>query len=54
MADDIQARVNDYLDDQIQTQADLDGIDALIARVDEQHGLLQKQVYTATLVLAFY
>ena len=41
---DIQARVEDYLDDQIQTAADLDGINGLLARVEEQQSLLQKQV----------
>lgn len=39
-----QTRVEDYLDDQIQTAADLDGITALLARVEEQQNLLQKQV----------
>ena len=41
---DVQARVDDYLDDQIQTAADLDGINALLARIEEQQSLLQKQV----------
>lgn len=41
---DAQSRVEDYLDDQIQTAADLDGIDALLARVDEQQSILQNQV----------
>lgn len=41
---DVQARVEDYLDDQIQTATDLDGIDALLARIEEQQSLLQKQV----------
>ena len=40
----VQTRVQDYLDDQIQTAADLDGIDALLTRVAEQQGLLQRQV----------
>lgn len=43
---DIQARVQDYLDDKIQTAADLDGINALVARVQEQQRLLQNQVST--------
>ena len=41
---DVQARVEDYLDDKIQTAADLDGINALLARIEEQQSLLQKQV----------
>lgn len=41
---DVQARVDDYLDDKIQTAADLDGINALLTQIEEQQGLLQKQV----------
>lgn len=43
----LQARVQDYLNDQIQTVADLDGINALLLRVKEQQQLLQKQVGTS-------
>jgi hypothetical protein len=39
-----QTRVEDYLDDQIQTAADLEDITALLSRVEEQQNLLQKQV----------
>lgn len=38
------ARVDDYLDDQIQTAGDLDGVSELIARVQEQQDLLKQQV----------
>ena len=41
---DIQARVDDYLDDKIQTTADLDDVNGLISRVHEQQTLLKKQV----------
>lgn len=44
----VQTRVEDYLDDQIQTAADLDGIDSLLARVQEQQIVLQKQVGVQT------
>ena len=50
----IQSRVQDYLDDQIQTAADLDGINALLARVEEQQNILQRQVgqlYTAANII---
>jgi RAD50-interacting protein 1 len=40
----VQARVEDYLDDQVQTAADLESINALLARVQEQQALLQAQV----------
>lgn len=41
---DIRTRVEDYLDDKIQAAADLDQLDNLIQRVEEQQGLLRKQV----------
>jgi hypothetical protein len=42
-------RVADYLDDKLQTSADLDtgNLDALLARITEQQGLLKQQVDAA-------
>lgn len=37
-------RVEDYLDDQIGEAHDLDGLDSLIAKVQQQQTLLQSQV----------
>ena len=37
-------RIQDYLDDQIGEARDLDGLDALLAKVQEQQTLLQSQV----------
>ena len=48
----VQARVDDYLDDQIQTAADLDGVGGLIARVQEQQDLLKQQLQDAQAALA--
>ena len=42
--DEGQTRVADYLDDKLQTLGDLDSLDALLAAVHAQHGLLQQQV----------
>lgn len=42
--DDRDARVGDYLDDKLQTLADLDSLDALLESVRNQHTLLRKQV----------
>lgn len=47
MDDDSQARVADYLDDKLQTSADLDSLDALLATVTAQHGLLKHQLDAA-------
>jgi len=41
---DADARVGDYLDDKLQTLADLDSLDALLESVRSQHILLRKQV----------
>ena len=38
------ARLEDFLDDKLQSTADLDTIDALLARVQAQHGQLQAQL----------
>jgi RAD50-interacting protein 1 len=43
--DDRDARVGDYLDDKLQTLADLDSLDALLESVRHQHTLLRKQVW---------
>lgn len=48
---DIQTRVEDYLSDKIQTAADLDQLDSLLQRVQQQQDLLRKQV---TLSLRLY
>jgi chromosome segregation ATPase len=37
-------RVADYLDDKLQTSADLDGLDELLASIHAQHGLLKQQL----------
>jgi chromosome segregation ATPase len=42
--DDNQTRVADYLDDKLQNAADLDELDALLAAVTAQHGLLRQQL----------
>jgi hypothetical protein len=43
---DADGRVGDYLDDKLQTLADLDSLDALLESVRSQHTLLRKQVRT--------
>jgi hypothetical protein len=40
----MEARVNDYLNDQLQTVTDLDNLDNLLENVQRQQGLLQKQL----------
>ena len=42
--DDNEARVHDFLDDKLQTAADLDSLDELLATVSAQHGLLKQQL----------
>ncbi|KAJ4520395.1 hypothetical protein HRR83_002385 [Exophiala dermatitidis] len=44
---DVHIRVQDYLDDQIQTAADLEQVDNLLVRVQEQQDLLRKQLRSA-------
>ncbi|KAJ9616565.1 hypothetical protein H2200_000284 [Cladophialophora chaetospira] len=44
---DVRTRVEDYLNDKIQTAADLDQVDALVQRVQEQQGQLRKQLQDA-------
>jgi len=41
---DAHVRVGDYLDDKLQTTADLDSLDTLLLNVKETHELLRKQV----------
>ncbi|OCT49866.1 RINT-1 family protein [Cladophialophora carrionii] len=41
---DVRTRVDDYLTDKIQTAADLDQVDSLLQRVQEQQDLLRKQL----------
>jgi hypothetical protein len=41
---DSRIRVEDYLDDKIQTAADLENVDDLLSRVQQQQELLRKQV----------
>lgn len=38
------ARVEDYLNDKLQTTADLESLDSLLENVRKQHQLLQEQV----------
>lgn len=45
--DDAQSRVADYLDDKLQTVADLDSLDALLATLHDQHSLLKQQLHEA-------
>jgi negative regulator of replication initiation len=45
--DEGQMRAADYLDDKLQTPADLDSLDALLANIHAQHGLLKQQVQDA-------
>lgn len=49
---DVHIRVQDYLDDQIQTAADLEQVDNLLVRVQEQQDLLRKQVRSLGLPVA--
>ncbi|KIX94804.1 uncharacterized protein Z520_09494 [Fonsecaea multimorphosa CBS 102226] len=44
---DVQTRVQDYLNDKIQTAADLEQVDSLLQRVQEQQSLLRKQLEDA-------
>lgn len=41
---DIHERVAAYLDDRLQTHADLHQLDELLSNIRTQHGLLQQQV----------
>jgi chromosome segregation ATPase len=45
--DDNLSRVADYLDDRLQTPADLDALDDLLATITTQHGLLKQQLHDA-------
>ncbi|KAF2200617.1 RINT-1 family protein-like protein [Delitschia confertaspora ATCC 74209] len=45
--DERQTRVADYLDDKLQTLGDLTGLDALLANIHNQHGLLKQQLQDA-------
>ena len=40
----VQVRVQDYLNDKLQTRADLDNLDALLQNVQRQYEVLQAQV----------
>lgn len=42
--DEGQTRIADYLDDKLQTLSDLSTLDALLANIHAQHGLLKQQV----------
>ena len=44
LRDEQRGRVQDYLDDKLQTDADLDNIDSLLRNVLEQQELLRQQV----------
>lgn len=37
-------RVEDYLNDQLQSAADLENLDSLLANIQKQHTLLKEQV----------
>ncbi|EON66989.1 hypothetical protein W97_06105 [Coniosporium apollinis CBS 100218] len=49
--EDRDVRVGDYLDDKLQTLADLESVDSLLAGVRDRHELLQKQLEDARLDL---
>jgi RAD50-interacting protein 1 len=42
--DDPDTRVSDYLDDRLQTAADLGSLETLLAEVQSRYGLLRQQV----------
>ncbi|KAJ4350620.1 hypothetical protein N0V95_004579 [Ascochyta clinopodiicola] len=44
LGEDSAARVLDFLDDKLQTPGDLDSLDALLANITAQHGLLRQQL----------
>lgn len=44
--DDVEVRLDDYLNDRIQNSADFDTLNTLIASVQTQQELLRKQVST--------
>ena len=41
---DVETRVQDYLDDKLQTVADLNNLDSLLQKIHQQHELLRVQV----------
>lgn len=41
---DVETRVQDYLNDKLQTTADLNNLDSLLQTIQEQHELLRVQV----------
>jgi hypothetical protein len=41
---DMNIRLEDYLNDQLQTDADLENVDALLENVQKQHTILKEQV----------
>lgn len=45
-SEDRDIRVEDYLNDKLQTAADLDNLDALLENVQDQQILLKKQVWS--------
>ncbi len=49
---DTETRVQDYLNDKLQTTADLNGLDTLLKNVKQQHKLLQAQLQDASRILA--
>lgn len=48
------ARVQDYLDDKLQSAADLESLDFLLGNVREQQELLKKQVGSLVAIRAMY
>lgn len=45
-SEDRDIRVEDYLNDKLQTAADLDNLDALLENVQDQQNLLKEQVWS--------
>lgn len=45
---DVEIRIQDYLNDKLQTAADLDNLDSLLQNIQHQHELLRVQVRLRT------
>ena len=48
---DLEMRIDDYLNDKLQTQADLDSLDSLVDDVTNRHNLLREQLKDAHVAL---
>ena len=52
-SEDRDARVEDYLNDKLQTYDDLEGLESLLSTVKNQHDLLARQVSFKSCCFAF-